>query len=254
VDIATLAGMILGVLLLVGSIALGGALEAFVDLPSVLIVFGGTIACTFTMERMDNVIGSFRVAKNAIMQKDIDVISTIQLVLKLAATARREGLLELEKAKITDEFLSKGVRMAVDGMTKEQVHEVLGVEMLALRERHVRGQKLFKFMGTTAPAMGMIGTLIGLVKMLRTLDDPSTIGPSMAIALLTTFYGAVMAFVFFNPIAAKLEQRTKDETARMRIVIDGVGGIITGQNPALIQEKLEAHLAPKQRGIKRPGR
>jgi chemotaxis protein MotA len=243
--------MVLGMVLIVGSIALGGALGAFVDGPSMMIVVGGTIACTLTMERLDHVIGAFKVAKNAVLTKDVDVIATIQFVLKLAATARREGLLELEKAKIDDEFLAKGVRMAVDGMTKEQVNEVLGVEMLAMSERHIRGQKLFKFMGATSPGMGMIGTLIGLVKMLRTLDDPSTIGPSMAIALLTTFYGAVMAFLFFNPIAAKLAQRTKDEIAKMRIVIDGVGGIITGQNPALIQEKLEAHLAPGQRGIKR---
>ena len=209
-DAATFLGIVSGLGLIFGAIAMGGSVRAFMDLPSMLIVFGGTFATTLTMERMGNVIGAFRVAKNAILQPGGDVIETIKKILELSATARREGILALEKAEIDDAFLAKGIRMAVDGLAQEQIEETLQAELIAMRQRHLRGQKLFKFMATTAPSMGMIGTLIGLVKMLATLDDPSTIGPSMAIALLTTFYGAVLAFVICNPIAEKLERRTQE--------------------------------------------
>ncbi len=246
-DAATFLGIVSGLGLIFGAIAMGGSVRAFMDLPSMLIVFGGTFATTLTMERMGNVIGAFRVAKNAILQPGGDVIETIKKILELSATARREGILALEKAEIDDAFLAKGIRMAVDGLAQEQIEETLQAELIAMRQRHLRGQKLFKFMATTAPSMGMIGTLIGLVKMLATLDDPSTIGPSMAIALLTTFYGAVLAFVICNPIAEKLERRTQEETANMKVVIEGVGSIVVGRNPALIQEQLEAMLPPRQR-------
>jgi chemotaxis protein MotA len=247
-DLATLIGIVLAIGLILGSIIMGDALPAFIDLPSALIVVGGTIATTLTMERMENVIGAFKVAKNAIFQPGGDVVKTVQVILELSATARRSGILELEKVEIEDPFLAKAVRMAVDGLSQEQITETLRGELVALRQRHLRGQKLFKFMASTAPAMGMIGTLIGLVQMLRALDDPAAIGPSMAVALLTTFYGAVIAFVFCGPIAEKLERRTQEETANMAMVIEGVASIVMGQNPAVIQDKLEALLPPAQRG------
>jgi len=247
VDPATLVGIVMGFGMIIGSIALKGALAAFVDPPSMLIVVGGTLATTLVMETMENVIGAFKVAKNAFFQRRSDVISTIKTILELSGVARKQGILELEKTQIEDGFLAKGIRMAVDGLSQEQIQETLGGELVSMRQRHLRGQKLFKFMGTTAPALGMIGTLIGLVMMLRTLDDPSTIGPSMAVALLTTFYGACIAFLFCNPIAEKLERRTQEETANMQIVMQGVNSIVMGQNPAIIQEKLEAMLPPKER-------
>ncbi|MCA9623210.1 MAG: MotA/TolQ/ExbB proton channel family protein [Myxococcales bacterium] len=246
-DIATIIGIVLAFVLILGSIIMGNALPAFIDVPSMLIVFGGTIATTLTMERMENVVGALKVAKNAMVNPGGDVVKTVQVILELSATARRSGILELEKVQIEDPFLAKAIRMAVDGLSQEQIAETLRGEMVALRQRHLRGQKLFKFMADSAPAMGMIGTLIGLVQMLRALDDPSSIGPAMAVALLTTFYGAVIAFVICKPIAEKLERRTQEETANMAMVIEGVSSIVMGQNPAVIQEKLEALLPPKKR-------
>ena len=233
--------------LIVGSIALGNALPAFVDVPSLLVVIGGTISTTLIMERMENVIGAMKVAKNAIFQPAGDVTKTVKAILELSATARREGLLALEKVEVPDAFLAKGVRMAVDGLPEDQIVETLNAELVAMKQRHTRGQKLFKFMGASAPAMGMIGTLIGLVQMLRALDDPDSIGPAMAVALLTTFYGAVVAFVFCNPIAEKLERRSQEETANMKVVIAGVRSIVAGHNPAIVKDALEARLPPKAR-------
>lgn len=243
-DLATIIGFVLGLGLIIGSIALGDALPAFVDFPSIMIVFGGTIATTLVMERMENVTGAMKVAKHALFQPAGDVTKTIAVILELSATARREGLLALEKVEITDEFLAKGVRMAVDGLPEEQIVETLDSELVGMKARHTRGQKLFKFMGASAPAMGMIGTLIGLVQMLRSLDDPSTIGPSMAVALLTTFYGAVLAFVFCNPIAEKLERRSQEEAANMKVVIAGVRSIVAGHNPSIVKDALQARLPP----------
>jgi chemotaxis protein MotA len=247
VDIGTLSGILIGFGLIIGSILLDGSLGSFINVPSLLVVLGGTVAATLVMERMENVIGSLRVAKNAFFQKGGDAVATIQIILELSNTARREGILALENKKVDDPVLAKGLRMAVDGIPREEIHETLIVELVAMKQRHTRGQKLFKFMGSTAPAMGMIGTLIGLVQMLQNLSDPSSIGPAMAIALLTTFYGAVAAFMVCNPIAEKLERRTSEETANMTVVIEGVDSIVKGHNASVIKEKLEARLAPGQR-------
>lgn len=246
-DLATVIGFVVGMGLIVGSIALGNALPAFIDVPSLLIVVGGTIATTMIMERLENVIGAMKVAKNALFQPPGDVTKTIKVILELSATARREGLLALEKVKVDDPFLAKGVRMAVDGLPEEQIVETLEAELVAMKQRHSRGQKLFKFMGASAPAMGMIGTLIGLVQMLKSLDDPNSIGPSMAVALLTTFYGAVLANVFAIPVAEKLDRRSQEESANMTVVIAGVRSIVAGHNPAIVKDALQARLPPTQR-------
>ena len=246
-DLATLIGIVVGFGLIIGSILLNGSLGAFLDAPSALIVVGGTIATTFIMERMDRVLGAIKVAKNAFFNKGSDVSDTVELILKLSNKARREGILALEEEKVEDPFLGKGLRMAVDGLAREEIRDTLTAELVSMKQRHQRGQKLFKFMGATAPSMGMIGTLIGLVQMLQTLDDPSAIGPAMAVALLTTMYGAVLAFVVCNPIAEKLERRTAEETMNMTVVIEGIDSIVRGHNAAVIREKLEARLSPAKR-------
>jgi chemotaxis protein MotA len=247
VDIATLLGLVLAFGLIIASIMMGGSLTLFIDIPSVLMVFGGTVAATFIMESMGNVLGAMKVAKNAITQKGSNPALTIQTILELSNTARREGILALENQKVDDPFLAKGLRLAVDGLPREEIREALTVELVSMKQRHVRGQKLFKFMASTAPSMGMIGTLVGLVNMLANLENPSAIGPAMAVALLTTFYGAVIAFVVCGPIAEKLERRTADETANMTIVIEGVDSIVKGHNAAVIKDKLQARLAPNDR-------
>jgi chemotaxis protein MotA len=244
VDIGTLVGIIGGIGLILGAILLGGGLTSFIDVPSFLIVYGGTGAATLICENMDRVMGAVKVAKNAFFTRSIDLGYTIETILRLSNIARREGVLALENEKVQDTFLEKGLRMAVDGLPQDEIRETLNAELISMRSRHTRGQKLFKFMGQTAPSMGMIGTLIGLVQMLRTLDDPSSIGPAMAVALLTTLYGAVLAFLILNPIAEKLERRTAEETMNMMLVIEGVESIVKGQNAAIIKDKLEARIAP----------
>ncbi|MEM9192423.1 MAG: MotA/TolQ/ExbB proton channel family protein [Myxococcota bacterium] len=246
-DIATPIGIVLGFGLIIGSILLGGSLGAYIDVPSILIVIGGTIACTLISDKLPHVIGAIKVAGKAFKYPAGDAGASIQAIVKLSNIARREGVLALENEKVDDGFLAKGIRMAVDGVPQEEIRETLNAEMVAMKLRHSRGHKLFRFMGATAPSMGMIGTLIGLVQMLQTLDDPAAIGPAMAVALLTTMYGAIVAFVICNPIAEKLEKYTKDESANMTVVIEGIDSIVKGHNAMVIKDKLEARLAPKQR-------
>jgi chemotaxis protein MotA len=250
-DAATLIGSVLGFGLLLCATALSGRLSAFFDLPSLLIVIGGTLAATFMIETLGNVVGGLRVARNALFQRSSDAAATIATILELSNTARHKGVLALGDVPVSDPFLAKAVRLAVSGLGREELRETLNTELLAMRQRHTRGQRMFKFMGSTAPAMGMIGTLIGLVQMLQTLNDPSRIGPAMAVALLTTLYGAVTAFLFCNPIAAKLERRSAEESANMNVVIEGIDSIVRGHHSTLIQEKLEARLAPRDRPAQR---
>jgi chemotaxis protein MotA len=246
-DLSTLIGIVVGFGLIIGSILLNGSLSAFWDVPSFLIVIGGTLATTFIMERMERVLGAFKVASHAFVNRGRDVSETVELILNLSNKARREGILALEEEKIVDVFLAKGLRMAVDGLAREEIRDTLTSELVSMKQRHQRGQKLFRFMGANAPSMGMIGTLIGLVQMLQALDDPAAIGPAMAVALLTTMYGAIVAFIICNPIAEKLERRTSEETMNMTVIIEGVDSIVRGHNAAVIREKLEARLAPNKR-------
>lgn len=246
-DIATIAGALLGAVLILGSILLDGELMAFFNVPGLMIVVGGTIAAVLLIESMANTIGSIKIAKNTLFNKGADSLETIKKILELSNTARREGILALESVKVDDPFLAKGLRLAVDGLPREEIRETLTVELVAMKARHVRGQKMFKFMGSTAPSMGMIGTLIGLVNMLQSLSDPASIGPAMAVALLTTLYGAILAFMICNPIAEKLERRTQEECANMTVVIEGVDSIVKGHNAALIKDKLQARLSPAER-------
>ena len=169
------------------------------------------------------------------------------MITELATAARKDGILALEKMTVEDKFLAKGVRLAVDGIAPEEIKSSLIGELISLKQRHKRGQKLFRFMSGTAPSMGMIGTLIGLVQMLQALDDPAAIGPSMAVALLTTFYGSFLSNVIFLPIATKLEQRKKEETLLREVMIEGIVAIQNGDKPQMVKEKLKAFLSPGAR-------
>lgn len=245
-DKATLIGIISGFGLILGSILLGSGLGAFLDVPSALIVVGGTISATLIMERLENVVGAAKVAKNAFFTRQSRVSDTISVILRLSNLARREGMLALENEAVEDPFLAKGIRMAVDGLSQEEISETLRAELVSMKDRHQRGQKLFRFMGTTAPSMGMIGTLIGLVQMLGSMDDPKKIGPAMAVALLTTLYGAIVANMFAIPIADKLQLRSAEERLAKSLIIDAVMAIQAGQNPRVVQDVLKNYL-PKSR-------
>jgi len=187
----------------------------------------------------------------AFFDKSVVMEDQIPVIIGLAQKARKEGLVALEGENIEDEFLARGVRLGVDGLSPDMIKATLTSELAALKRRHERGQQMFKFMESTAPAMGMIGTLIGLVQMLQTLSDPSAIGPAMAVALLTTLYGAILAFVIFGPIATKLAARTNDEVAAKSLAITGVESILKGDNSMVIQSKLDAYLSPAEREAKK---
>lgn len=246
-DIATIIGAVASVLLIIGTILLGGSLTAFINVPSIVVVFGGTVAAGMVAEGMEHVINSIKVALNAVFLRSPNVEATIEIIVDLTTVVRKEGLLALENRTIEDVFLARGVRFAVDGMPADEVQAVLRGELASMKSRHKRGKNFFKFLATTAPAMGMVGTLIGLVQMLQTLSDPSAIGPAMAVALLTTLYGAILANMILGPVANKLELRSGEEGANMEVVISGIESIVKGENARVVQEKLEGFLAPAQR-------
>ncbi|GAU07973.1 motility protein A [Desulfoplanes formicivorans] len=243
-DIGTLLGIVACFGLIGTAMLLGGSLGAFIDVPSVCIVVGGTFAVTFIMYPMGTVFGAFRVMMKAFFAKTPNPLDLITRIVGLAELARKESLVALEKAEVPDPFLRKGVLMVADGTEEHLVRSILETEINFMKQRHRQGQGIFKSMGTMAPAFGMIGTLVGLVNMLQNLDDPSSIGPAMAVALLTTFYGAVLANVFFLPIATKLGERSSEDTLYMEIVVEGVIAILKGENPRIVNDKLEAYLAP----------
>lgn len=246
-DLATPIGIVLAFGLIIGSILLNSSIDAYIDTPSILIVIGGTAAAALIAERLPAVTGMIGVVKNAFRRPPGDPIAAIEKILELSNIARREGVLALESQQVDDPFLAKALRKAVDGLPQEEIREALTAELLAMKDRHKRCQKLLKFCAATAPSMGMIGTLIGLVQMLQSLEDPSSIGPAMAVALLTTMYGAILAFVIFGPIAEKLERWSDQEGAAMLVVIEGMDSIVRGQNAMIIKDKLEARLAPGER-------
>ena len=246
-DIATIIGIIAGFGLIIGAILLNGSLMAFANGPGLLIVLGGTIAATLINQKLRYVVGAFSVAMNALIDRVFPIDELVATIHELNQTARKHGVLALEKVDVRYPFLARATDLAIDAMESDFIVSSMKRELAEIRNRHQRGQQIFRFMASTSPAMGMIGTLIGLVNMLQTLDDPSSIGPAMAVALLTTFYGAVLAFLVFGPIAEKLEARTKEEVLRGNLAIAGIESIVNLENRAKTQAKLDAYLAPKER-------
>ena len=210
-DLGTIIGLVLGFGLIGAAMMLGGGIMPFMDPQSALIVIGGTIAATMINQRLPVVIGAIKVGMQAFFDRSTDKTAMVPLIIDLAAKARKEGLVALEGEQIDDPSLARGVRLGVDGLSPELIKETLSGELSALKDRHDRGQRIFKFMSATAPSMGLIGTIVGLVQMLQSLDDPDSIGPAMAVALLTTLYGAILAFLVYGPIAEKLINRTTEE-------------------------------------------
>lgn len=246
-DIATIIGFVASAVLVVGTIVLGGEIGPFIDIPSILIVFGGTAAAALTAESLSSCLGSIKVAINVFKVKGNDATETISKIAELSTVARREGIVALENAKVEDEFFGRALRMAADGANAEEIKATLSGEITAMKARHERGQKLFKFIAASAPAMGMIGTLIGLVQMLANMSDPKQIGPAMAVALLTTLYGAMLATMFAIPIADKLAVRSLEENTSKSLIIDALLAIQGGQNPRIIASMLEAYLPRSKR-------
>ncbi|ACB84985.1 flagellar motor protein [Natranaerobius thermophilus] len=248
-DIATIIGLIAGVFLLIGAVFLEGNVDIFFNIPSALIVIGGTVAATLISYPINQFFSIVKTVQNAFKVKSMNPTETINLLVNLAEKARREGLLALEDdvEEMDDDFLKKGVQLVVDGTDPELVRSILETELSFQEERHKIGQNIFRTMGTFSPAFGMSGTLIGLVSMLDDLDDPDAIGPGMALALLTTLYGVVAANLIFLPIANKLEVKSNDEILLKEVMLEGMLSIQAGENPRIVEEKLKAFLAPKSR-------
>ncbi|MFP4315225.1 MAG: motility protein A [Desulfovibrionales bacterium] len=248
-DLATIIGIVTAFGLVFTAIATGGSPLLFFSVPALLIVLGGTLGATLINYPLSNVYRVLGIIKNAFVTSVDKPSDIIVRFLEFANRARREGILSLEPLlkDIDDDFLRKGLQLTVDGLEPQTIQEILETEISYLEDRHDSGAELMTIMGTFAPAMGMIGTVIGLVQMLQTMDDPSTIGPAMAIALLTTFYGAVLANLVFIPLAGKLKTRSREEILLREMIMEGVLSISKGENPRIIEEKLNSYIPPKLR-------
>jgi chemotaxis protein MotA len=248
-DLATVGGLIGSIVLIVAAMLNGGSVGMYVDIPSVLIVFGGSAGAIFIAFPGGQVISGLKAAKAAFFAQKYDPQETIKLLSDLSSRARREGLLSLESAaeETDDDFMKRGLQMVVDGHEASAIEEVLYSEMDKIEERHKRSIAVWDTLGAFGPAMGMIGTLIGLVQMLQNLSDPSAIGPAMAVALLTTFYGSFLANLLGIPIANKLKVRSSEELSAKGLVAQGLLSILAGENPRFMVDRLNATLAPAQR-------
>ena len=248
-DIATLLGIISSFGLVIVAILMGGGISLFVNIPSLMIVVGGTLGTTMINYPLKDVLGAIGVGKNVFFTKTLSVEEVINQFVEFGNKARREGILALESdvKDVEDHFLKKGIQLSVDGLEPQAIQSIMDTEVDFLRERHQLGAEIFLTMGTFAPALGMIGTLIGLVQMLQSMDDPSSIGPSMAVALLTTFYGSVMANLICMPVAGKLRTRSKEETLVKDMIIEGVISLTKGENPRILEQKMLSFVSPKVR-------
>ena len=248
-DLATILGIVSAFGLVIVAIAMGGGVLLFVNIPSLMIVVGGTLGATMINYPLKDVFKAISIFKNAIIIKNLSADDIVKQFVDFGGKARREGILALEAdvQNIDDEFLGKGLQLSVDGLEPQAIETIMDTEVEFLRERHSLGAEIFATMGTFAPALGMIGTLIGLVQMLQSMDDPNSIGPAMAVALLTTFYGSVLANLVFMPISGKLRTRSKEEALVKEMIIQGVISLTKGENPRILEQKMLAFIAPKER-------
>jgi chemotaxis protein MotA len=248
-DIATIVGVVLGFLVIVSAIVVGGGWQSFVHIPSLAITIGGMLCATLIHFSLPQFLGIFSVVKKTIVTKIPSPSELIQSMVNFAAVNRRDGALALEQEipKISDLFFVKGLQMLVDGQDPGAIRDLMSLEIDNLRDRHSTGKKILEFMGAAAPAFGMVGTLIGLVQMLKNLSSPDQIGAGMAVALLTTFYGAFSANLIFIPLAGKLGIYSKAETTAMEMTVEGICAIAQGDNPTTIREKMQAFISQSRR-------
>ncbi len=246
-DVTTIGGFLLAIVMIF--MAISGGLTNFIDTPSLLIVIGGGLAATamsiplMTLKRVGGILGA------AFRERNTNAKVLIQTMVKFSEIARRDGILALEGAldEIEDEFLKNGIQMAIDGTDPDVISDTLSSDLEQMQNRHANCKAVFELLGKYAPAYGMIGTLVGLILMLAELDDPASIAPNMAVALVTTFYGALVANVFALPLADKLDKKNQQESISKEIVISGVMGIQSGDSPRVLEQKLSIFLPPDLR-------
>lgn len=252
-DIASILGLIAGFVLCIFGIVSGdqgwAALPNFWDPPSALITFGGSFFCVMASYSMTDYFNGLKSFKLIFKVPNLDTAQMIQKIIDLSNVARKEGLLSLEEAAadLDDAFLKKGILLIVDGTDPELVRGIMETELASVDARHKQNMSFWKDLGAMGPAWGMIGTLIGLVNMLQNLSDPSAIGPNMAVALITTLYGSLLANWICTPVASKLNANNETEIMIKEIMVEGLLSIQAGENPRVIEEKLKSFLAPKDR-------
>lgn len=250
-DIATIIGLVLGVVMLVMGMGPENIVKMYIDMPSMYMVIGGGLASIFITLPMNVLITGLKAGKNLLTVAPVNVKELIENMVSYAEIARRDGILALEQVceqvKDTNEFLAKGLSLAVDGTDPELIQQILQTEVESIGMRHDTGRKFYDAGGKYFPAWGMIGTLVGLVGMLYNMDDPANIGPMMAVAIITTYYGALMSNFFVLPFADKLEIRNEEEMFAKEIIIQGVMSIQSGDNPRIVEQKLNIYLAPGDR-------
>lgn len=252
-DIATLIGFLGAFAVVATAVFLGGDFGLVVNIPSLLIVVAGSSGVVMMKFSMGQFFGAVKIAMKTIFYKAEKQKDLIEKVTEIADEARKNGMLALESVEIDNAFLKQGIQYLIDGVEPELMENTLYNEMTQTVERHLQGQQIFKAMGDVGPAMGMIGTLIGLVQMLSNMSDPQSIGPAMAVAMLTTLYGAILANMIALPIADKLELRSKQEQTNKSMIIDAIMGIQKGQNPRVIKDMLNTYLPGSKRQDK-PGK
>lgn len=248
-DIASLLGFIGAFGIVLAAIILGASSEIFLNIPSLLIVIGGTVMVVMMKFTMGQFFGAIKVAFKAFFNKSTNLAELISTCVAMAESARKGGLLSLESFKVENELLQKGMQLLVDGHDADVVRSMLQKDLAQTVTRHKLSQSIFRATADVAPAMGMIGTLIGLVQMLSSMDDPKSIGPAMAVALLTTLYGAIIANMIASPIADKLGIRSDEEKKERSLILDALLAIQSGQNPRVIAELLKSYLSAKKRDI-----
>ncbi|WP_178861250.1 motility protein A [Thiomicrorhabdus cannonii] len=252
---STLIGFFSGITIVLVAMAMGSSLALFVNVPSVLIVFGGTIAATmirFSMKENLFAIGmSFSVLKSDKQIRDLPTF--IAITEDLLRLNRQKGVLAMENYEINHDFFRDGVRMLVDGYDAELVKQTLREKNRVLIERAETSAGVFRAIGEAAPAFGMMGTLVGLIQMLSNLSDPNSIGPAMAVAMLTTLYGAMIAHLFALPIADKIESWAQEESYRQQMIIEAVSCVSQGINPAVMRDLLKPYLSGKKQKVELDG-
>jgi len=248
-DFASIAGILSGLSLIVAAIFLRGDLTNFLNIPGIMIVLGGTIASILLTFPFKDVIKAFQAAFFVLYEPKVDPNDMVKTIIKLSNISRRQGIFTLGKIKTNNLILKKGCNLIADGAEEDVIRNALRTEIESLKHRHFNIQDVFTKMATFSPAFGMIGTLIGLIQMLNKLSDPSTIGPAMAVALLTTFYGSILSTLFFLPIAGKLKARTMTEVINMEIIFEGAIAMLQNNNPLMVFERLSSFIPPRDRTI-----
>ena len=254
-DLATIIGLVatIGMMAWAMFVSSSGNMGMFADLPSAIIVFGGSLTVVIMKFTLSQLGGSFKAAGKAFMFKMESPEELIEKAVQLADSARKGGFLALEEAEIPNAFMQKGINMLVDGHDADVVRGTLEKDIEQTYARHGVYIGVFKQLGDLGPAMGMIGTLIGLVAMLSNMSDPKAIGPAMAVALLTTLYGAMQANCLCMPLADKMIIRNDEEKTNNELILDAIMGIQDGQNPKVIEGVLRNYLASKKREVKPEG-